>query len=492
MILRIRPWFPLGIVFVLFPVLTGTAHAALADEVVHAITAWGLSGLIVLCFAWIAFLGLVRRRKTVSDLRSIAKTCNFSGRVGTGAALGFAPIGDEINRTLSVLESAHLELATAREALKREMAERVEELHLTRRELETEISERRAAEARSARMNCSPDFHPDVVMELSAAGDLTHHNAAAQSLAESSGYSHPDLLLPPETAGLVKKCLADRSIQRTRAPLGARTFAWSFHPVGEPGVVHGVARDITEQARLEIELRRTRMLDGLSTHAVESANEFNNLFTIIQGYGNLIMAWENLDPALVEPVGQMIAAGERAEKLAAQLLDMDVRRSISVPDGISPLRSSAREHACGLFQPPMTRHPEAVRSATVLVVEDEAILRDLAVWILGEQGYRVLEAESAEEAHAVWSTHAGRIDLLLTDMLLPDGIPGGELARQLIARNPSLKVICTSGHSCPDLLKNQFAMSDGFHFLAKPYEPARLTRVVAEALSGDMAVALNA
>ena len=118
--------------------------------------------------------------------------------------------------------------------------------------------------------------------------------------------------------------------------------------------------------------------------------------------------------------------------------------------------------------------PRGGAGEIILLVEDEPILRELAHAILADAGYRVLEAESIEAAFRVWEEHAHEIDLLLTDMVLPGGLTGRELARQLQERKPGLKVIYSTGYS-QDLLDSG---DEPIHFLQKPYPPDTLVRAV--------------
>ena len=80
---------------------------------------------------------------------------------------------------------------------------------------------------------------------------------------------------------------------------------------------------------------------------------------------------------------------------------------------------------------------------TILVVEDEPVLRDLAhLLILQDCGYRVLEASSGVEALTVWQTHQGAVDLLLTDVVMPDGLSG----KQIWLENAGRSKAWTEGH----------------------------------------------
>jgi signal transduction histidine kinase/ActR/RegA family two-component response regulator len=120
---------------------------------------------------------------------------------------------------------------------------------------------------------------------------------------------------------------------------------------------------------------------------------------------------------------------------------------------------------------------------TILVVEDEPALRELVVNILELCGYRIYQARSGVEAVRVWEKHKSEIDLLLTDMVMPEGMSGRQLAERLQAEDPGLKVIYTSGYS-PGMAGKDIALLEGFNFLAKPYPPSRLAQVVRDCLDG--------
>ncbi|HXR06525.1 MAG TPA: response regulator, partial [Candidatus Acidoferrum sp.] len=127
----------------------------------------------------------------------------------------------------------------------------------------------------------------------------------------------------------------------------------------------------------------------------------------------------------------------------------------------------------------------ATGSETLLVVEDEPSLRELVVRILELCGYRIYQAQNGVEALQVWEQHKHEIDLLLTDMVMPEGISGRQLAERLQKEDPALKVIYTSGYS-PGMAGKDIALLEGFNFLAKPYPPSRLAQVVRECLDGKI------
>jgi two-component system, cell cycle sensor histidine kinase and response regulator CckA len=125
---------------------------------------------------------------------------------------------------------------------------------------------------------------------------------------------------------------------------------------------------------------------------------------------------------------------------------------------------------------------------TILLVEDEPDLRELALEILAMHGYVVLEAAEAGEALRLGDGHTGRIDLLLTDVIMP-GMSGRELAVQLTARRPGLRVLYMSGYTA-DAMAKHGVLAPEIMFLQKPYSPAALAHKVREVLdlpTGDVA-----
>ncbi len=120
-------------------------------------------------------------------------------------------------------------------------------------------------------------------------------------------------------------------------------------------------------------------------------------------------------------------------------------------------------------------------SETILVVEDELVLREMACEFLAGCGYRILEAGCGREALQVWGKHRSEIDLLLTDMKMPEGMSGMDLAEKMIAEQPTLKVIFTSGYS-DDIVSPEMLARTNAKFLPKPYAYADLTRLVRESL----------
>jgi len=127
--------------------------------------------------------------------------------------------------------------------------------------------------------------------------------------------------------------------------------------------------------------------------------------------------------------------------------------------------------------------PRHVRGGneTVLLVEDEAGVLTLVRGVLKSYGYEVLEARSGVEALRLWAQHDTRIDLLLTDIVMPEGMSGLDLAKKLRTEKRDLKVLYSSGYSI-EVAGQDFGLTDGMAFLKKPYQPAALASKVRECL----------
>jgi signal transduction histidine kinase/ActR/RegA family two-component response regulator len=122
---------------------------------------------------------------------------------------------------------------------------------------------------------------------------------------------------------------------------------------------------------------------------------------------------------------------------------------------------------------------------TILIVEDEPVLRDMAHVILHDCGYRILEASSGREALMVWDRHQGAIDLVVTDVVMPEGISGMDLAQRLLATKPRLKIVFASGYSM-ESLDTAFVRNGRAGFLQKPYTHVTLAQAVRSALDADI------
>jgi len=119
----------------------------------------------------------------------------------------------------------------------------------------------------------------------------------------------------------------------------------------------------------------------------------------------------------------------------------------------------------------------------ILLVEDEETVRTVAAAILRRLGYEVHVAADGNAAMELWSRVTPPFDLLLTDMVMPGGIGGLELASRLRALRPELEVVIMSGYN-EQILEGQTLRDAGFSFLSKPFETSILASIIRQVLDG--------
>jgi two-component system, cell cycle sensor histidine kinase and response regulator CckA len=127
--------------------------------------------------------------------------------------------------------------------------------------------------------------------------------------------------------------------------------------------------------------------------------------------------------------------------------------------------------------------------ATILIVEDEPSLRALAVEVLEDGGYRVLEAEDGAAALEVARVHQGPIDLVISDVIMPR-MGGPALAKQLAVDRPQAKVLFVSGYTA-DTMAREGVLEEGVLLLLKPFTPAALLVKVDDVLHGRVSRRLD-
>jgi len=393
-----------------------------------------------------------------------------------------------------------------------------------------------------------------------------------------------------------------------------------------------IVRDITEQLKLENELRQAQKMEAVGQLAAGIAHDFNNILTVVQGHASLLLSEKSPESSDYEPLQAVSEAASRAARLIRQLLTfshrqvlqfrtLDMRETLSAVSAMIPqmlgehiavkfvvprelplinadpgmmeqvlinfainardampnggrlvitakgvslgpeaprgnpdarpgdyLCLSVADTGCGMsretmariFDPFFTtkpvgkgtglglstvygitkqhsgwievksevsvgttfqvfipscgassveRSPAPIAKAlpggleTVLVVEDEESVCSFVSRVLKTHGYTVHVAQSGVEALALWSRIKPKPDLLLTDLVMPGGVMGRELAERLRALDPSLKVLYSSGYS-PGMAGKDLKLFEGRNFLPKPYDPRRLLQVVRECFDG--------
>ena len=122
-------------------------------------------------------------------------------------------------------------------------------------------------------------------------------------------------------------------------------------------------------------------------------------------------------------------------------------------------------------------------SETVLLVEDAPVIRRLAREIMSRAGYTVIEAADAGQALSLAATHAGPLDMLVTDLIMP-GPSGVDLAEQLKAIRDDVRVLFMSGYTDNAIVRNGL-LAEGAAFLQKPFTPEELLRKVRQVLDAE-------
>ena len=132
-----------------------------------------------------------------------------------------------------------------------------------------------------------------------------------------------------------------------------------------------------------------------------------------------------------------------------------------------------------------THAPRAFAGAeTVLLVEDQPEVRSVAREMLRRHGYTVIDAANGSEALVAASNHDGRIDLLVTDVVMP-GLSGRALAGQFVQQQPAARVLYMSGYT-DDSIVQQGILEGGVAFIQKPFTPTALLQKVRDVLDGDL------
>jgi len=130
------------------------------------------------------------------------------------------------------------------------------------------------------------------------------------------------------------------------------------------------------------------------------------------------------------------------------------------------------------------RSPEGGGTATILIVDDEAVVRAFASEVLGLEGYAVLEASGTAEGLRIAAGHPGPIDLVISDVVMPGGEDGRDLVERLLQVRPAIRPLYISGHSEADVVRG--AARSGA-FLQKPFTMDMLVSTVRTVLEAAAA-----
>jgi PAS domain S-box-containing protein len=182
-------------------------------------------------------------------------------------------------------------------------------------------------------------------------------------------------------------------------------------------------------------------------------------------------------PASTEQAIPSAPATDRTEPVTAAAARPDRIESITIPP-LAPERTELVPPP-----PPETKPAEPTGGTeTILLVEDEPSVRGMVSELLQHYGYQVIEAVNGVEALVRWEESRDRITLLLTDVIMPGGMSGVELARRLREEQPHLKVVFTSGYN-PEAAGRELELRNGENFVAKPCTSEQLLSSIRRALT---------
>ncbi len=207
---------------------------------------------------------------------------------------------------------------------------------------------------------------------------------------------------------------------------------------------------------------RTRDLEDANKTASFVAHELNNLLTVIQINTEFLLDSVGEDPSGLEELDEIQRASRRASILARQLL---------ASSRLEPFDASLAEAALKKKSTIARAKAMAVQGTprvaeTILLVEDEAAVRTLAKRVLSHKGYRVLEASDGAIALRLAAGHVGEIDLVLTDVAMPN-LGGRGLVEELKELSPGMRVLFMSGYPKEEVFPDKGA--NRVPYLQKPF-----------------------
>jgi CheY-like chemotaxis protein len=247
-----------------------------------------------------------------------------------------------------------------------------------------------------------------------------------------------------------------------------RLMAVRISPMGVPGGpiegAIGIALDVTDQReaertarRREIELREARRPENVLRSLRPRLGELEEVLFTIHGAGERL--------------------GSGAGGVGLEELDQ-IRRAST--HGVDVVRAMGEALASGTDRDVSKNDGERGGGETILLVDDEPQVRGFVRRALEDQGYRVLEAGSVEEALSIGAAFEGRIHLLLTDVVLP-GQNGPHLAARLEPVRPEMRILYMTGYA-DDAIVDRGVLSAGQSLLVKPFTSLGLAHGVKKAL----------
>ena len=223
---------------------------------------------------------------------------------------------------------------------------------------------------------------------------------------------------------------------------------------------------------------RTRDLEDANKTASFVAHELNNLLTVVQINTEFLLETAGENPASAQELAEIQSAARRASILARQLLASSrlepfdanlAEAALKKKSSVSPEKTVA----AGLEKTPRV-------AETILLVEDEAAVRTLAKKILSKKGYRVLEASDGAIALRLAAAHVGEIDLVLTDVAMPN-LGGRGMVEELRELSPGIRVLFMSGYPKEEVFPDK-GSANHVPYLQKPFTGETLFSEVRSAL----------
>ncbi len=263
----------------------------------------------------------------------------------------------------------------------------------------------------------------------------------------------------------------------------------------DPGMLEQVLMNLTVNARdampkggcITIASETTRFTpDTVDTHPDRRAGDFVRLSVTDEGCG----MDQNTLERIFEPFFTTKEVGKGTGLGLATVYGIIKQHQGWIEVESTPGRGSSFHihlpaHASPLSTPHIDPAHASVRhgSETILLVEDESSVRRTVGQCLRMLGYSVLEAANGHEALDLWQKHNHQIDLLFSDMIMPGGMTGADLAESLRRENPNLKVILSSGYSA-ETARSDATPHPHICHLAKPYDATALGDTIRAVLDG--------
>jgi CheY-like chemotaxis protein len=223
--------------------------------------------------------------------------------------------------------------------------------------------------------------------------------------------------------------------------------------------------------------QRAANLEEANKVAGYVAHELNNLLTVIQINAEFLLGTAGDDAQSAQELADIQTASRRASVLARQLLASSRLESFDVAAAEAAVKQKA---AAGSEKRGARTHRTPRVSETILLVEDEATVRSLAKRVLTQHGYRVLEASDGTVALRLAAGHVGEIDLVLTDVAMPN-LGGRGMVEELRELSPGLRVLFMSGHPKDEIFPDREAAAR-VAYLQKPFTSETLSTEVRAAL----------